>query len=635
MRKEKEISQLLLSFLTEEVELVLIGKKDDVSLPPIRDWARRILASLPKKKKPRLEVELIPLIENWGVQTHEFQNTPSRERVELDGVVTSEASRRAMLTVELSLIRSRLPDKAKELARRMASEENWLQMSPMERRERVAEELAVLRYEADRFARTTVMQLANAGMADRYFSSGVNYVKYDVVMDPRTSLICRPLSGIVVPLQDAPLPPFHPHCRTIVRPVSDNEVWGGDETANLVDPKRVLQVLPYRWKTPRGVVKDVGVGGGGVGTLITRGEVKEFEPPPSHSPENVLAAARKLSEKMERSYARGDEKIVNRWRALKEFSRRLALPEERRWDGRARVRVWGNIGEKDLRDLNEALRDVLKAFHTIMGDMVSAEPFLRTIEVTIHERSMVAGMADRDAKVITIRKDLAMSILESWREWKKWRGDFELDSIQILFGGREGRGATMGAPVFLHELGHWITYSMGGGQGLGKSEAQGWFWLLGRDQTPRVRIFGWDRMQSSASRPYIYGGTLYAFSGHTELVSNWLERVARSGCDRSDNNRYNPFKNSSYTSFVAQALAGHLPVGPPSEGSLVYLAIKLAGETGRMGELERGRYLTEEKLLEALNEIAGPEGTARFLKIMGKMSRIENIPDEWTEFHDN
>jgi len=77
-------------------------------------------------------------------------------------------------------------------------------------------------WQAERIARTETMRLWNLGSYGRMEEEGEDLIgyTYSVVLDDRTSHICRPLDGKRVQRTLLRyLPPLHPHCRTILEPV--------------------------------------------------------------------------------------------------------------------------------------------------------------------------------------------------------------------------------------------------------------------------------------------------------------------------------------------------------------------------------------------------------------------------------
>lgn len=91
----------------------------------------------------------------------------------------------------------------------------------------------LLTWQAERIARTESMRLWNLGHLHQMqqFEEIVGY-EYSVVLDPRTSHICRPLTGKKVRKEELQyVPPLHPHCRTTLLPVFAGEDvrWEGPE----------------------------------------------------------------------------------------------------------------------------------------------------------------------------------------------------------------------------------------------------------------------------------------------------------------------------------------------------------------------------------------------------------------------
>jgi|YNPNPStandDraft_1061719.scaffolds.fasta_scaffold05073_11 SPP1 gp7 family putative phage head morphogenesis protein len=81
-------------------------------------------------------------------------------------------------------------------------------------------------WRAERVARTEVMRLFNLGhVGGLYGEPLVKGFQYAVVLDARTSHICRGLAGKWVPVDRlVRVPPFHPNCRTLLIPIFEDEV---------------------------------------------------------------------------------------------------------------------------------------------------------------------------------------------------------------------------------------------------------------------------------------------------------------------------------------------------------------------------------------------------------------------------
>ncbi len=117
-------------------------------------------------------------------------------------------------------------------------------------------------WKAERVARTEVMRLFNLGHVGRLYNEPlvVGY-QYAVVLDARTSLICRELAGRWVRKELlVRVPPFHPHCRTLLLPVfvGEEQSLGGDtQVSPLEQQQRAKQfgVIPRqvlaRWAADR------------------------------------------------------------------------------------------------------------------------------------------------------------------------------------------------------------------------------------------------------------------------------------------------------------------------------------------------------------------------------------------------
>ncbi len=132
--------------------------------------------------------------------------------------------------------------------------------------------LSVAGWQAERIARTELMRfynLAHYGVYQSLPRGVVAGYEYSVVLDDRTSHICRSLVGKrVAAHQLRHLPPFHPHCRTVVIPIFAAEQ--AEEGVAYVDPAALpippgwgnIEGLPLPQPVDVGRVVGVGVGGG-------------------------------------------------------------------------------------------------------------------------------------------------------------------------------------------------------------------------------------------------------------------------------------------------------------------------------------------------------------------------------------
>jgi len=127
--------------------------------------------------------------------------------------------------------------------------------------------LSVAGWQAERIARTELMRfynLAHYGVYQSLPRGVVAGYEYSVVLDDRTSHICRPLVGKrVAAHQLRHLPPFHPHCRTVVIPIFAAEQ--AEESVEYVDPAELP--IPPGWGNIEGLplpqpVDVLGVRGG-------------------------------------------------------------------------------------------------------------------------------------------------------------------------------------------------------------------------------------------------------------------------------------------------------------------------------------------------------------------------------------
>jgi SPP1 gp7 family putative phage head morphogenesis protein len=109
-------------------------------------------------------------------------------------------------------------------------------------------------WQAERIARTETMRLWNLGHYGRMESQGPELLgyEYDVVLDDRTSHICRPLNKVKVPRgSHVRVPPLHPHCRTMLQPVysydddvTDDVPAGGWSDHSVVDSTPGFGAVP-------------------------------------------------------------------------------------------------------------------------------------------------------------------------------------------------------------------------------------------------------------------------------------------------------------------------------------------------------------------------------------------------------
>ena len=113
--------------------------------------------------------------------------------------------------------------------------------------------LSVAGWQAERIARTELMRFYNLAHYGVYQSLPRGVVvgyEYSVVLDDRTSHICRSLVGKrVAAHQLRHLPPFHPHCRTVVIPIFAAEQ--AEEGVAYVDPAELR--IPPGWGNIEGL----------------------------------------------------------------------------------------------------------------------------------------------------------------------------------------------------------------------------------------------------------------------------------------------------------------------------------------------------------------------------------------------
>jgi SPP1 gp7 family putative phage head morphogenesis protein len=138
--------------------------------------------------------------------------------------------------------------------------------------------LSVAGWQAERIARTELMRFYNLAHYGVYQSLPRGVVvgyEYSVVLDDRTSHICRGLAGKrVAAHQLRHLPPFHPHCRTVLIPIFASEQ--AEEGVAYVDPAELpippgwgnIEGLPLPQSVDVGRVVGVGVGSRSAASVV-------------------------------------------------------------------------------------------------------------------------------------------------------------------------------------------------------------------------------------------------------------------------------------------------------------------------------------------------------------------------------
>jgi SPP1 gp7 family putative phage head morphogenesis protein len=138
--------------------------------------------------------------------------------------------------------------------------------------------LSVAGWQAERIARTELMRFYNLAHYGVYQSLPRGVVvgyEYSVVLDDRTSHICRGLAGKRVAAHRLRhLPPFHPHCRTVLIPIFAAEQ--AEEGVAYVDPAALpippgwgnIEGLPLPQGVDVGRVVGVGVGSRSAASVV-------------------------------------------------------------------------------------------------------------------------------------------------------------------------------------------------------------------------------------------------------------------------------------------------------------------------------------------------------------------------------
>lgn len=95
---------------------------------------------------------------------------------------------------------------------------------------------SVAEYRLERIVRTETTRAYNAALVyDTAPYDEVVAYRYAVVLDPRTSTVCKPLAGKIVRKESLRyIPPLHPNCRTVLVPLLAGDL-PADDTAYLDD----------------------------------------------------------------------------------------------------------------------------------------------------------------------------------------------------------------------------------------------------------------------------------------------------------------------------------------------------------------------------------------------------------------
>jgi len=85
----------------------------------------------------------------------------------------------------------------------------------------------------ERYARTKTTEVFNRGRVDYFKSTGVvSAYQFSAILDDVTSDICGELNGLTFPAGEAPIPPLHFNCRSVLIPITKFEEWSADGVTN-------------------------------------------------------------------------------------------------------------------------------------------------------------------------------------------------------------------------------------------------------------------------------------------------------------------------------------------------------------------------------------------------------------------
>lgn len=120
------------------------------------------------------------------------------------------------------------------------------------------------RVSAERFARTKFTEIANRARLHAFEQAKVvDGVQYSAILDSRTTVVCAGLHGKKFKLAEAPIPPLHFNCRSIVIPILIFEEYTPDTKPNetmqtIVGGKLTEVPIPDRTKSLGDFVKKHG-----------------------------------------------------------------------------------------------------------------------------------------------------------------------------------------------------------------------------------------------------------------------------------------------------------------------------------------------------------------------------------------
>jgi SPP1 gp7 family putative phage head morphogenesis protein len=88
----------------------------------------------------------------------------------------------------------------------------------------------------ERYSRTKTTEVFNRGRMEYFESTGVVAAyQYSAIMDDVTSEVCGELNGVIFEKENAPIPPLHFNCRSVLIPITKYEEYKEDKTTNSGD----------------------------------------------------------------------------------------------------------------------------------------------------------------------------------------------------------------------------------------------------------------------------------------------------------------------------------------------------------------------------------------------------------------
>lgn len=437
-------------------------------------------------------------------------------------------------------------DKVKQITNDLRSDSTWLFKSPYEKRVEAQKQLELARPDADRIARTTTMQALNMIAADQLVNAGVYYVTYSFILDERTSAICRDLSSVLAgryfPIDRAPLPPFHPHCRTIIVARSEARNLPLEERQSAegaYDWRSVVDVLPRGWKTTNlwgELLTGKGIGVEGLRVLGNTGRLGSD----SITREKLHQAIKEYTQECRRidSESLGadgvylDHDTRRKYLELtRELATKLALPKNEQWDGSVILHT-SLVGASDEESaaFRAGVQIVMRAWHYVMGSSIHRSWFENNVlEIvgTLNPSRGSFGVYLSGRGVVALSGETVNALIELGRSEGARLATITSSSTWDIHAATAVLG-NRGANTLLHETTHWALDHIRSRGGL-SAESYAWLlWGARVEQYRRSTSYLHDPpslVGAQFSVTNAHAGTLYD-TGNTEALAVCSECLA-------------------------------------------------------------------------------------------------------------